>query len=232
MLLVGDRPLLEAFRRGESAALEKVYRAYVSELAVMLRSGFSFKSGGKSCRFRGCASSFDLEDRLSETFARAFSPGARMGYDGLSSYKNYLFTIARNLVIDDFRKKERAFTEFQVEEPIDDPFARNDMSDALAGDVVPSGAPERDLESAELATLVGTFANGLEGREKLVYELRFKESLEHKDIMERTGLSASKVKTSEKHIRERFFSFLQEHGYLGGYEPAAGGWLRLARGRR
>lgn len=169
---------------------------------------------------------------MSETFLRAFSPGAREGYDGLSSYKNYLYTIAKNLVIDDFRKKERAFTEFSVEEPVDDPFSKNDMNDALAGEVVPSGAPERDLESAELVGLVGTFLEGLEGREKLVYELRFQSSMEHKDIMEKTGLSASKVKTSEKRIRERFFSFLQEHGYLGGYEPAPGGWLRLARGRR
>lgn len=231
-MLVGDRPLLDAFRRGEPAALEAVYRSYAPELAGLLRHGFSFRSGGRNCRFRGCASTFDLEDRMSETFLRAFSPGAREGYDGLSSYKNYLYTIAKNLVIDDFRKKERAFTEFSVEEPVDDPFSKNDMNDALAGEVVPSGAPERDLESAELVGLVGTFLEGLEGREKLVYELRFQSSMEHKDIMEKTGLSASKVKTSEKRIRERFFSFLQEHGYLGGYEPAPGGWLRLARGRR
>ena len=45
--LTEDRALLEAFRRGERAALDEVYREYARPLFGLLREGFSFKSGGK-----------------------------------------------------------------------------------------------------------------------------------------------------------------------------------------
>ena len=107
MLLVEDRALLDGYRRGDPAALERIYRAYAPDLARMLRHGFSFRSGGRMCRFHGVRSSFDLEDRVQEVFTRVFTEQGRLSYDGLTPFAAYLRTVARNLVIDDFRRKER-----------------------------------------------------------------------------------------------------------------------------
>src|SRR3990170_7467386 len=102
-LLIEDRDLLARFRAGESAALDRVYRHYVSGVAAFLRSGFSYSSGGAPASFPGVASPYDLENLAQEVFTRAFAEPARMSYDGLRPYQGFLHGIARNLVLDDLR---------------------------------------------------------------------------------------------------------------------------------
>ncbi|NJK90066.1 MAG: hypothetical protein HC923_12225 [Myxococcales bacterium] len=84
-----------------------MYREHAPRVAAMLRHGFHFQSAGRDCRFHGTRSEFDLEDRLQEVFARVFSERARLAYDGIHPFSAYITTIARNLVIDDFRKRRR-----------------------------------------------------------------------------------------------------------------------------
>lgn len=230
MLLVEDRALLDAYRRGETEALERVYRAYAPEVAKLLRHGFSFESGGRSCRFRGVRSEFDLEDRLHDVFARAFGERARLSYDGLTPYLAYIRTIAKNLIIDDFRKKERVLVEYSVDLP--EPDEREAVAGAtepLLGRVDATGRPEHDRSQAEVVELVNRFKQGLKDRERQVYELRFEQELEHHQISQATGLSASKIKTSEERIRTRFFRFMHERGYFKGYVQERRGWLRALR---
>lgn len=230
MLFIEDRQLLDGFRRGDQQALAKVYRHYAPAVAGFLRAGFSFDSGGRRCRFHGARSQFELEDRLHDVFGRAFSESARLGYDGLSPYKSYLFTITRNLIIDDFRKKEHALLEYSfeaVEEAVQP--TGGTATDPTRGLLALSGDPRHDAENAQLLALVNEWKKGLPTREQEVYRLRFEEELEHKDIADRTGLSASKVKTSEQRIREGFFDFMQRHGYFDGYVKEGRGWLRFLR---
>ena len=68
-LLVKDRVLLRAFRRGESWALEEVFDYYSPKLKRYLQSGFSFTSQGKICRFGGSATGAELDWVVQETFA-------------------------------------------------------------------------------------------------------------------------------------------------------------------
>lgn len=228
-----DRALLDGYRRGDRDALERIYRAYAPEVARLLRHGFTFQSGGRSCRFHGVRSEFDLEDRLQEVFARVFGERVRMTYDGLTPFGAYLRTVARNLVIDDFRRKERVLVEYSVEprEPdegvgLEAPGA---SSEPLLGHVEPSGRPDVDRGHAELAELVARFKRDLPERERRVYELRFERELEHDEIASTTGLSPSKIKTSEQRIRTRFFRFMHRHGYFRGYLQERRGWLRFSR---
>src|SRR5689334_16260622 len=109
-LLVERRELLDRFKRGERQALEEVYRHYVPEVAAFLQRGFTFQSAGRTLRFSGFAQPFDLDNALQETFTRAFRESARLGYDGLRSYKNYLLAIARNFVLDELRTREVAMS--------------------------------------------------------------------------------------------------------------------------
>lgn len=227
--LEADRDLLDRYRRGERRALEAVFRAYAPEVSMLLRRGFGFESGGRRCTFHGARSAFDLEDRLHDVFARVFSEPARLGYDGITPFSVYLKTITRNLVIDDFRKKERALVEYAVD---DDSVASTtkDASEPLAGQLGASGDPEHDSANAELIGLVETFRATLDERDGRVYRLRYVNELEHSDVAAQTGLSESKVKTSEKRIRLRFFDFMRSHGYFAGYEQEEkGGWLKLRK---
>lgn len=232
MLLTEDRDLLDRFRKGERRALERVYQAYAPAIAGFLRAGFSFNSAGRSCRFKGARSQFDLEDRVHDVFSKAFAENARLGYDGLTPYKTYLFTIARNLVIDDFRRKEHALVEFSIDEsPLEQPDqSRGEATDPVLGHFAPSGDPQKDNESAQLLSLVRAFVDALPEREREIYGLRFEQELEHKDIADRTGLSPSKIKTSENRIRSQFFDFMKRHGYFTGYVQDRRGWLSRALG--
>ena len=69
-------------------------------------------------------------------------------------------------------------------------------------------------------------------REQEIYRLRFVDELEHAEISDRTGLSPSKVKTSELRIRKAFFRALRAQGLLEGYEETPRGWLRRVFGRK
>lgn len=231
MLLEENREVLDAFRRGDRRALEQVFTAYAPAVAGFLRAGFSFESGGKRCRFKGARTELDLEDRVHEVFLKAFSENARLNYDGLTPYKTYLFTITRNSVIDDFRRKEHALIEYTIDErPEAADTSTADATDPIAGHVAPSGDPEKDRQSAELVALVQNFKKTLSEREKQIYTLRFEQELEHKDIAHQTGLSPSKIKTSEGRIRSQFFSFMKQHGYFAGYTQDRRGWLSRAFG--
>ena len=64
MILMEDRALLDAFRRGDEAALLRIYRHYNERLRGMLRAGFTFTSVGQTFRFRGYSDSFEVQDIL------------------------------------------------------------------------------------------------------------------------------------------------------------------------
>lgn len=229
-LLDGDRALLERFRQGDPAALLTVYRAYAPGVARLLRRGFEFRSDGRACRFHGARTTFELEDRLQEVFARAFRPRARAAYDGLTPYAAYIAQIAKNLVIDDFRRKERALVSYSwelPERPAEGAVER--PSEPLDGLFTPSGDPQADAERKELGAVVEAVVERLGPREAAVFRLRFLEGLEHAEIAARTGHSVSKVKTSEERIRKAFFRALHARGFFEGYAEERRGWLRRAR---
>jgi RNA polymerase sigma factor (sigma-70 family) len=85
MIFENDRPLLDAFRRGQKAALSRVYFAYVDEVARVVRD----------------------RELIQEVFVRAFSESARLAYDGLRPYRPYLLRIARNVLVDRLRARGR-----------------------------------------------------------------------------------------------------------------------------
>src|SRR6185312_11870668 len=147
-LLIERRELLERFKKGERKALEEVYRHYVSDVANFLQRGFSFNSRERTLRFTGYAQPFDLDNALQETFTRAFRESARIGYDGLHSYRNYLFAIARNLVIDEFRNREVAMSPFIEDDRGTERAPVHDGEEAApAGTITSEGSQGRSAES-------------------------------------------------------------------------------------
>ena len=206
MTLETDRALLDGFRRGRRWALERVYGLYADELARFLRGGFVFESGGATVRYNGAPSEFQLEDWVHDVFMRAFSDNARSQYDGLRPYTPYLQRIARNLVIDELRRKEHQLRTHVEELP------EPEISTDYAPDHPVS--PEGQAEQRQLDEHVRAYVAGLPPREQEVYRLRFIEGLDQKEVAKRAKLSPSKVKTSERRIRTGFYEHLRSLGWL------------------
>lgn len=203
--LTENRELLEAFRAGEREALDRVYRHYVPAVAQMLRHGFSFQSRGESCAFRGFASDFDLENAVQEVFVRAFGERARLQYDGLRPYVNYVFAIARNLVIDQFRRQQSQ-----------DRFVRETAAEAW---VVEAPVGPSRVEEKEISALIREFLTAQAPLRRQLYRLRFVEQLSQRQTAARLSLSRIQVRRHEAHLKRELLEYLREGGYLDAFEP-------------
>ncbi len=196
------RELLSGFRAGDREALTTVYRMHAEEVALVLRRGFSFESGGQRHRFAGYGSAFELQDALHETFRRAFEPRAREGYDGIRPYGAYVTTIARNLVLRSFRDREVLF-------PLEaDAGGPGPMLAAV--DVGPT--PEREVHDRQVLELVERFLATLSADERRLIELRFVEGLSQRDAADALGLGRQRVRTREQALRAKLLAYLREQG--------------------
>lgn len=231
MLLVEDRSLLHDFRRGVTGALDRVFREYAPAVALNLERGFGVSIANRERRFRGYTSAFEREEALHEVFVRAFSERARLSYDGLHPYRNYLFGITRAVVIDEFRVRERMARRL-VDDGLSLPGAEEARVDPLAdpGASSPTGNPGLDLEDAELKELVHTFRSALSPDEAEVFRLRFVEGASLAEVEAAIGRSPSRTKTLERKLRERFLASIWSSGYLDGWiSRKSEGWIaRLA----
>src|SRR5216110_1237368 len=91
-----DPNLLTRFRRGERDALLHVYRCYADDVAQALRRGFGLGTFPLQ--------SADVVDLVQESFAKAFSPAGRVGFDGQRDYRPYLLALVRNVYVDWLRR--------------------------------------------------------------------------------------------------------------------------------
>lgn len=219
-LLSSDRVLLDGFRRGESEALARVYGEYAPLIGAFLSRGFTFSSKGRTLQFNGFQQPFDLENVLQETFVRAFSERARLSYDGISPYRNYLIAIARNFVLSELRRREITMSQLYTEE--DPESGRPEISAdkaVLAGSPAPTG--EAELMRRELVELVARFRESLGSAERAFFTARFEERLIQVEAGRQVGISHMQARTLEKKLRKRFLNFMRAQGYLEHYRPSA-----------
>jgi len=215
--LEGDRPLLDAFRRGERKALARVFELYIDDVTRTVRAGVVVDHEGGRVRVGGDMLEPDIEAIIQETFARAFSPKARNSYDGLRPYGAYLSSIARNLVIDRGRALAR------------DALANVDV-DRVVVDELAAPDPEANASARELAGLVQQFANGLEEPDRTVFRMRLAEQKTHRETGAQAGLTEMQVRRRDAHLKQAFLSFLRHHGFLQNARAAIGSSLLGRRG--
>jgi RNA polymerase sigma factor (sigma-70 family) len=215
MSLLLDRERLAAFRAGEPRMLEQVYYEYLPELTGYLDRGFTFRSGPASYRFRGFSEPFDLNNAVQETFLRAFQDSARAAYDGVSPFRVYLLTIARNWVIDQLRKRE--VTTVQMVE-----IEGHDEGGGVLGELdTDSSSAEDDLLIQEMGRLYQEFVAGLDEREAAFFRTRFEREVSGLGVAREYGMTRMQMRTLEKKLRDRFLEFMQSKGYLEHY-PRSG----------
>jgi RNA polymerase sigma factor (sigma-70 family) len=179
-VFAGDRALLDAFRRGERAALSRVYYEYVDDIATVVRYGFAIAS--KGVRVPGAPDEATERDLVQEVFARAFAPRARDAYDGVRPYRPYLRRIAKNLLIDRARASGQSV-------------AIEDVEDELVvepAEVDPEWMRQREATAAYVATLAPELQR--------VVELRFEQGLSQEEVATALDISRRRVRTLEAKI--------------------------------
>ena len=124
-----------------------------------------------------------IADLLQEVFVRAFSPSARLAYDGLRDFGPYLNTIARNCFIDTLRKRK-------VEVPLG-------VDDVEAGD--PPGLDDYD---PKVVAVLEAYLRDLSAPEKRVYEMRFVHGRSQEAACEALGMSRRSLRTAEERLRK------------------------------
>jgi RNA polymerase sigma factor (sigma-70 family) len=196
----GNRPLLDAFRRGDREALRKVYVRYVTEVAAFLRRGFTLQ-GPPPARVPGVGDEARLGDNTQEVFVRAFAERARQSYDGLRPYRPFLLRIARNLRIDEVRASGREVlaTSDDEYEPRPDP-------------TEPPPAPEEDVHWQGLSRLAKEYIDGLDEEARRYVEARFVEELSQAEVAETMGITRRRVRTLEHDVQAGLKRFLGQRG--------------------
>ncbi|MBL8911879.1 MAG: sigma-70 family RNA polymerase sigma factor [Archangium sp.] len=199
-----DQAFLQKFRSGEATAMAEVYRQHVPSLHRLLRA-----AAFRGPLFSSLRAPSELENTLLEVFARAFEPRAREAYDGVRPYEAFLMGIARNVLLENARRREDSVGG-ELTEVVDTALA-DDLTDVQAL-----------LEDREVTRLLETFRRELNGENAQLYELRFVEGLSQEQAAERMGQTRIQLRRREHKLRTSLLAWLKQHGYLT--ELTQSGW--------
>ncbi len=216
-MLHEDQKLLAGYRAGETWAFEILFRALSEPVRRFLAAGFTFVSAGRTCRYRGNMPGVDADSIVQETFARAFAPATRVNYDGERPFKNYLFTIAKNLVLREVQRRERVMPRDMTEEGTD--LLARRCSDSMPGFHSEDHDPEVALADQELHDVTRDYLKTLDDDGREFFEHRFVLGLTQQATATAMGATRARIKLLEKAQRRGFLDALHGAGYFAGYTP-------------
>jgi len=208
-----DPALLKAYRGGETWAFEILYRQYNVLVQRFLFGGFTFVSQGRTCRYRGGNAGVDVDAIVQETFTRVFAISTRSHYDGERPFKNYLLSIAKNLVLRELARHDRLASLDSMEETTD-VVLRRARSTGGGGFLPDERSPEKAAGDAELTAITRTFIDTLSDEEKSFFNHRFVAGLTQEDTAAQMGCTRARVKLLEKNLRVEFLEKLRARGYF------------------
>ena len=220
MELLSSSEGLEAFRRGDRQVLGEIYRHFVDDVEAMLRGGFTFTSQGQTVRFRGIREPFRLQEAIQETFIRAFRDSARRNYDGQRAFKPYLLTIARNRIIDRYRREK---LERELFVPLGDmAFDDEDERDVLGR--VASDVDQVDPEEAawqkQLSEVLHTYLDELDDQDSRILNEYLLGSETQHGMAQALGMSRNDVRKRIRLLREGLLRHLKSEGVIGRLEAS------------
>jgi len=218
MHLAKNKRLLEAFKHGDRAAMDDVYRHYLGGVTAFLRKGFTFRSARGHFYFKGIQVPGDLASGVQEVFRRAFEDKARASYNGVNSFTNWVLAIARNMVINQFRNREIAFSDYIA--PSDErghlAIMDDEITEEFSGVLYAQAEVRQDsqIENAELKGLIDKFMSELSDHDRQLLVLRFAEGKGQEETAELLGSTRMKVRTAEAKLRSRLRAYLRHSGYI------------------
>lgn len=199
--LLADRALLDAFRLGERPALERVYHAYVDRVFDLVRYGFLLQGG---TRVAGIAAPGAQREVVHDVFVKAFTERARLAYDGLRPYLPYLLRVARNVLVDRWRRQgaELGAVDAEVAEvEADTPAAADDSA-------------VEDLHWRALREATQACVREMDDEMRRFVQHRFEDDLSQRDVAARMGITRRRVRTLEDRVLARLRAHLRAGGFL------------------
>ena len=189
--------LLQRFREGDPAALERIYRAHVDSVARAVAGTLRrYSRHGWQDGWREAAA--EVPDLVQDVFARAFEPQARRRFDGTRDYGPYLSQIARNAVVDYLRRRRRQVIRNPA--PLMDEAALRPAPHELGDDV-------GDLQ---IRALVGRYVARLPPDLRRVHDALYVQELSQREAAAELGLGRQVIRTLEFRLREGLRSALRE----------------------
>jgi RNA polymerase sigma-70 factor (ECF subfamily) len=149
-----DLDLIALWRRGDQSAAAKLVARHAQALA---RFAFSFGAGD------------EIDDLVQDTFVRAFN--SLDGFRGDSSFRTWLFTIERRLLLDRRRAEKRRPSKVEVQE----------------GDAATEYDALDSMVAGEAANRVREAMKKLSPTQREVFTLRVAQGLSYKEIAELVG---------------------------------------------
>jgi len=220
MELKGNPELVERFRRGDREVLTDLYMTHVDEIRLLLRRGFSFSSKGESVRFRGFREPFRSQEVLQEVFVHAFREKARLAYDANQPYLPFLVTIARNWVIDRYRRERTEAALFVSvadiageHETAEEAMNRHAVHDEAA-------SPEMVAYQHQLSGTLKKFVGALEEADTIVLQRHLMGELTQHEVAELLGTDRNDVRKRVRLMRERLLRHLKREGFIGSLDPS------------
>src|SRR5881394_4610424 len=172
-----DLDLIASWRRGDQRAAAELVARHAQALA---RFAFSFGAGD------------EVDDLVQDTFVRAFN--SLDGFRGDSSFRTWLFTIERRLLLDRRRAEKRRRDRTEVQES--DAATEFDALDSVVADET-----QKRLQDA-----VGR----LSPTQRDVFALRVAEGLSYKEIAEAVGTTEGAARVHYHNAMRAVKEFLDE----------------------
>lgn len=177
--MVSDEALMKDVRAGSVVAFQTLYDRHHRTLFT-----FFLRSIGDTHR---------AEDLLQETFLRVFAH--RQSYRPTAAFKTWLFTVARNLLIDHVRQRGQGSE-----------MASPESLDAVAD---PAPTPLQLAEAAEVSEQLQTAILQLPPSQREVLLLNRLAGLGHEEIAEIIGVSAAAVRVTLHRALRRLAALLE-----------------------
>ncbi len=171
-----DLTLIARWKAGDQVAATKLVERHSAALAR-----FAVSSGARS----------DVEELVQDTFVRAFN--SLDGFRGDSSFRTWLFTIERRLLLDRMRADRRRRDRVEIQEG--DAITEFDALDALVAD--------------EMAGKLQRAIGRLSPTQRQVFTLRVAEGMSYKDIAEAVGTTEGAARVHYHNAMRSVKEFLE-----------------------
>ncbi|MFH2069890.1 MAG: sigma-70 family RNA polymerase sigma factor [Elusimicrobiota bacterium] len=189
---LGDAELLSMAKDGSTEAMEIIIKRYQEPLY-----NFAIRMTGNR---------HSAEDVTQESFLRAIKS---LPYYRHKNFRNYIYKIASNLIIDRYRKKEPVVS-------IDDPFLMHssnmDDNSITLKDVIPdieTSSPDYIVQKKLMKQKISDAIAGMPEEQRRVFSLRVFSGLSFREISEICGCSLNTALGRMHYAVEKIRKFLE-----------------------
>ena len=172
-----DQELIERWKAGDERAATELVERHASALAR-----FAVSSGERN----------DVDELVQDTFVRAFN--SLDGFRGDSSFRTWLFTIQRRLLLDRRRSEKRRRDKDELQE--DDASTEYDALDSVVADET-----QKRLQAA---------VKRLSPTQREVFSLRIAEGMSYKEIADAVGTTEGAARVHYHNAMRAVKEFLDE----------------------